>query len=114
MQLFSTKHKVFWAVFLAVVAVCFASAISGRQRRANAWRAVEMLRPIVAADTRFQKVEVLYSTAGSVGVVGTVSSTNDLRDLQRLIDKTELPARPSVGVRIDSNPPDIMPEATAK
>lgn len=114
MQLFSTKHKVFWAVFLSAAAVWVVLANSGLQRRANASRAAQLLHTLVAADPRFRNVEIHYFTAGAVGLGGSVSSTNDLRDLQRLIDKTELPARPSIGVRVDSSSPGLASEPAAK
>lgn len=104
MQLFSTKHKLFWVVFLAAAAVCFALAFSGRLRRDHAMRAQELLRPIIAADTRFQNVQVAYGTTGVVILIGSVSSTNDLWALHLLVDKTELPSRPAIAVRVDSNP----------
>ena len=109
MQLFSTKHKVFWAVFLTAAAVWMALANSGLQRREHARRTADLLRPILAGDPRFQKVAVAVSTAGTVGLLGSVSSTNDLRDLQRLIDQTELPSRPSIGVRVISDLTNSVP-----
>ena len=106
MQLFSTQHKVFWVVFLAVVAVCFAFAFSGLQRRDHARRAADLLRPMIASDARFQKVTVALATSGGVLLEGSVASTNDLGVLQRLVEQTQIPSQPVFLVRVVSNPPN--------
>ena len=109
MQLFGTKHKMFWAVFLTAAAVCAALTVPGRLRRRHAWHTIELISPIIAADTRFQNVHVAYGTIGEAILEGSVASTNDLGALQQLVDKTELPSRPAIAVRVISDPTNSAP-----
>jgi hypothetical protein len=106
MRFFSTQHKLFWLVFLTAVSVCFVIALSGLHRHRNAGRTADILRPMLASDTRFQKVVVALATNARVYLEGSVNSAADLEALHRLVEQTKLPSQPAFSVRIDSNPPN--------
>jgi len=112
MPLFSTQHRVFWVVFLAGAAVCLALALLGLHRRELAGQTADILRPLIAADSRFQHVVVALATNARVYLEGSVSSDTDLSALRRLVEQAHVPTQPAFGVRVESHPPNKSPEPT--
>ena len=108
-----SRRAVFWICFLAVAGVCLALALFGQHRRREGGRTAEMLRSLVAYDTRFQKVTVSLSTNGRVFLHGSVASEEDLRALRTLVEQGHLPVEPGISVQIDSHPPNTALEPTA-
>ena len=100
-----SRRVVFWICFLAVAGVCLAFALSGQHRRREGSRTAEMLRPMLASDTRFQKVTVSLGTNGRVFLHGSVASVGDLRALRTLVEQGHLPTQPAISVEVDSHPP---------
>jgi hypothetical protein len=113
MELFSTQHKVFWLVFLIAAGICLALALSGMHHRRIAAQTADILRPMLASDTRFQKVVVALATNARVYLEGSVDSAADLEALRRLVEQTQLPSQPAIGVRVDTNPSNKSLQATA-
>jgi hypothetical protein len=97
---------VFWICFLAVAGVCLALALSGQHRRRQGGRTAEMLRSMLASDTRFQKVTVSLGTNGRVFLHGSVAAEEDLRALRTLVEQGHLPTQPAISVEVDSHPPN--------
>jgi hypothetical protein len=83
-----------------------ALALSGLHKRHDAAQTAEILRPMLASNTRFQKVVVTLATNARVYLVGSVNSNADLEALHRLVEQTQLPSQPAFAVRVDSNPPN--------
>ena len=106
MRLFSTKHKVFWLVFLAAVVVCFALAVLGLHRREVARQTADILRPLIAADSRFQRVVIAVATNARVILEGSVNSDRDLSALRQLVEQAHVPLQPIFGVRVENHPPN--------
>src|SRR5262249_22258212 len=44
-----SRRLEFWTVFILIPGICFGLAISGKVRRFNAGKTVEILRPLIAA-----------------------------------------------------------------
>jgi ABC-type enterobactin transport system permease subunit len=99
MPLFSTQHRFFWAVFLFAAAVCLALALLGLHRRALAIQTADILRPLIAADSRFQRVVVAVATNARVILEGSVSSDADISALRQLVEQAHVPSQPIFGVR---------------
>lgn len=93
-------------MFILISGICFALAISGRVRRYNAARTVEILRPLIAADARFVRVTVSYGTNGRAYIHGEVDSAEALAALRELVQRTRLPSNPSIGVRVEPSVPN--------
>src|ERR1041385_5635245 len=79
-----SRRVVFWVCFLGGAGVCLALALSGQHRRRQGGRTAEMLRSLLASDTRFQKVTVSLGTNGRVFLHGSVAAKEDLRALRTL------------------------------
>jgi hypothetical protein len=100
MKIFSTQHKVFWAIFLAAATVCLALALSGLHKHHTARNTADMLRAIIASETRFQKISVVLGTNAQVYLEGSVNSVLDLEALHRLVEQAQLPIQPAFSVRV--------------
>jgi hypothetical protein len=100
-QILKSRRATFWFLFLFVASICFALAISGRVRRQNAGRSAEILRPLLATDSRFTNIQVSCGTNGRVYLSGLVTSADDLTALRRLVEQTHLPSQPVFSVRVE-------------
>jgi hypothetical protein len=87
-----SRRTVFWTGFIAAAAVCFALAVPGSIQRHKAMRTVEILRPLLAADPRFARVQAVCTTIGRAYLNGWVNSAEDLAALQRLVGQAQLPS----------------------
>lgn len=102
-QILKSRRMVFWVLFLFVASICFALAISGGARRRNAGRrSVEILRPLLASDSRFETVQVSCGPGGRVWLTGLVTSTDDLTALHGLVDRAHLPSQPLIVVVVNA------------
>ncbi len=98
-QLLKSRRAALWALFIVVASICFALANSGRVRRHKAGQTAEILRPLLAADSRFKNIQVSCGTNGRVYLRGVVASKEDLFALRDLIVQAHLPSQPVFAVR---------------
>jgi hypothetical protein len=68
-------------------------------QRRDADRTVELLRPLLAADARFLKVTVSWTTKGRALLAGEVVSKEDLVALYYLVGEAHPPQKPAFAVR---------------
>jgi len=101
-QILKFRRVAFWVLFILVVSICFALAISGRVRRQNAGRSAEILRPLLATNSRFKNVQVSCGTNGRVYLHGQVTSRDDLTALRGLVEQAHLPSQPVFSVRVEA------------
>jgi hypothetical protein len=114
MPLFRTQHRLFWVAFLAVAAMCFALAISGLHRRNLARQTADVLRPLLADDSRFHRVVVAVLTNARVILEGSVTSDADLSALRQLVEQAHVPSQPIFWVRVENHPPNTSLEPTPR
>ena len=87
-------------VFVLLVALVVILLAPQTQRKRDARRAAEILRPAVASDARFGRMKVSVSTNGRVILHGEVDSESDLLALRNAISALTLPSEPVVIVQV--------------
>ena len=99
---FSVRQVTYWALILVTAAFCFAFHLSLRAQHRDAGRTAEILRPLLAAEPRFAKVQVTCATNARVFLRGHVGSAADLTALRALADRAGLPMQPIFAVRVET------------
>jgi hypothetical protein len=66
---------------------------------------VNILKPLISADARFDKIDVGWATPGQVVVSGEVRSESDLSALRALVAATKIARQPVFSIQVASEGP---------